>query len=453
MNEEIKQEKPPCLDRNTFLAEIERLYVEGHKTRDIARLLGENGNKVGRNLREIKRRWTRAAHRQQSALSLTQCAAVCREAMSGWQRSQKPKLTTTVYRDAGGSPVKSTVRRQEGPGDKTFLLAAVSALRTLRQFTADEASKTTKDGKPSDAHYVALLNVLRPEQVNMLDGNQLPEFRAALNRLRAQFRSMRRQIEGRKDGPDDSTAEDEAGAPGEAAPQDAAGPTTSCGAGGSPASDSRDGCTTISETPRGEDPGHSGGESPSAICQEAAEFAQASAPSVVIQAIGDLPMPVGNALRGVPSTAERHGGRSLQLPSIAKHRTGTGMSGNSHEAPPDEGAAQRPSDGGAASAPDRGAAGADVQPALNLDAKPKTDGPLPATTIMAQAAPAAPVPTPTAPGREVQPYPPIPLLNNKPPTPEVHRAYQQWQDHLLQSLLPRPLYGSALPRQPPQAGG
>ena len=122
MHDEIQKENPPSLDRNTFLAEIERLYAEGYPTREIAQLLHEDGNKVGRNLREIKRRWARAAERQRTALAQTQCAAVYREAMSGWRCSQQPKLTTTEHRDADGKPVKTTIRRQEGPGDKTFLL-------------------------------------------------------------------------------------------------------------------------------------------------------------------------------------------------------------------------------------------------------------------------------------------------------------------------------------------
>jgi hypothetical protein len=71
MNQDINQEKPPALDRMTFLAEIERLYLEGHRTREISQLLGEDGNKVGRNLREIKRRWACAARRQRAVVSQT----------------------------------------------------------------------------------------------------------------------------------------------------------------------------------------------------------------------------------------------------------------------------------------------------------------------------------------------------------------------------------------------
>ena len=120
MNEDINQEKSPCLDRNTFLSEIQRLYIEGRRTREIARLLGEDGNKVGRNLREIKRRWMRAATGNIPRPSASCPLAVCREAMSGWQRSQQPKIATTEHRDADGKAVKTTIRRQTGPGDKTF---------------------------------------------------------------------------------------------------------------------------------------------------------------------------------------------------------------------------------------------------------------------------------------------------------------------------------------------
>jgi hypothetical protein len=67
----------------------------------------------------------------------------------------------------------------------------------------------------------------------------------------------------------------------------------------------------------------------------------------------------------------------------------------------------------------------------------------PAVATAAQAATAAPAPTVSTPGLGTMPYPPIPLLNDKPPTPEVHLAYRQWQDHQWQSSMLRPLYGSA----------
>ncbi len=223
MNEDTDKEKSPCLDKNTFLAEIERLYIEGYPTRDIAQLLGVDGNKVGRNLREIKRRWARAAGRQRAALSQTQCAAVYREAMLGWQKSQQPKLTTTEHRDADGKAVKTAIRRQEGPGDKTFLLAAVSALKTVRQFAADRANAPlTKDGKPIDEYRLALLQIIRPEQVEMLDSDQRRDFRESLKRIRAEMADLRRQAKGRQKAPAGSPAADEAGPPSESAPNESA---------------------------------------------------------------------------------------------------------------------------------------------------------------------------------------------------------------------------------------
>ena len=36
MNEENEKKKPPDIDRETYLAEIERLYIEGLKTRETA---------------------------------------------------------------------------------------------------------------------------------------------------------------------------------------------------------------------------------------------------------------------------------------------------------------------------------------------------------------------------------------------------------------------------------
>ena len=36
MNEEKEKENPPPLDKNAYLAKIERLYIEGRRTREIA---------------------------------------------------------------------------------------------------------------------------------------------------------------------------------------------------------------------------------------------------------------------------------------------------------------------------------------------------------------------------------------------------------------------------------
>jgi hypothetical protein len=66
MNEQLEKEKSAATtnstaDKNTFLAEIERLYIARHPTRKIAESLGTDGYRVVRNLREIRKRWARAA--------------------------------------------------------------------------------------------------------------------------------------------------------------------------------------------------------------------------------------------------------------------------------------------------------------------------------------------------------------------------------------------------------
>jgi len=379
MNKEIDKEKTPSLDRMTFLAEIERLYLEGYPTREIAQLLGEDGNKVGRNLREIRRRWACAARRQRTVLSQTQCAAVYREAMSGWRRSQEPKFTTTEHHDANGDAVKTTTRRQEGPGDKAFLQAALGALKNLRQFAAEPASDSAKDGKPTDLHYMALLEILTPEQLDRLDADQIRAFRAALNRMQAFHARMERLAEGRQDGPAGSAAADEAGLSSEPAPQD-------------PSEDTRpnDGA-------------------PAAAPAEA-QPAMPSAPAQPLETRPD---------------------------SEATERTSSILAGSA---------------GACAAEPAR--AEPEEPCATVKDERPTkgpADDPCPAVAAVAQAAAAAPATAISAPGVGAPPYPPIPLPGGKPPTPEGHLAYQQWQDHLRQSLILGPLFGSALQQPPPQA--
>ncbi len=343
MNEETSKEESPGRDKDTFLAEIERLYLEGYPTREIAQLLGEDGNTVGRNLREIKRRWARAAVRQRAALSQTQCAAVYREAMRGWQRSQQPKLTITEHCDADGKAVKTSTRRQEGPGDKAFLVAAISALKTVRQFAADQANAPkTKDGKPIDAHYLALLQILRPEQLDSLDSDQIRDFSAAIDNVQAIVDDARRQAEGGHDGPAGSPAADEAGPPSEPSAQEL------------------------------------GGDS-------------------------------------APSGAE-----AVPAPADAQPVTAS--------------ASARP---------------LETKPTSDTCATEPMNDSRPAAATPSEAATAAPVPAVTTAGLGAMPYPPIPMLDGKPPTPEVHRAFQQWHNDTWQSLVLRPLFGNTLQPQPP----
>lgn len=133
MNEETEKEKPLQIDREAYWAENGRLYLEGPKSREIAMKLGQPGLNVGRNLREIKKRWARAATRQDAVLNQTQCATVYCEAMGGWQWSQNPKTTTTEENkigDKSGESARSVIRSEQGPGDKTFLTTAVGAEST-----------------------------------------------------------------------------------------------------------------------------------------------------------------------------------------------------------------------------------------------------------------------------------------------------------------------------------
>ena len=148
MSEENEKEKPPPIDRETYLAEIERPVPRGPEDPADRRQVGQPGLNVGRNLRELKNRWAHAAARQRAAVSQTQCAAIFREAMQAWFRSQQPKLTTTEQTNAEDQTVKTTIRRVEGPGDKTFLMAAVAALKALRQFDAPPGANRPRRGRP-----------------------------------------------------------------------------------------------------------------------------------------------------------------------------------------------------------------------------------------------------------------------------------------------------------------
>ena len=176
-------------------AEIERLHIEGLSDQEIADELRQDRRVIGRNLRELKKRWARAAARQHSILSQTQCAAVYREAMDGWRRSLDPKVTTTEHRDKEDAIDKTIDRRQEGPGDKSFLMAAIGALKALRQFAADEPAKP-----PSgiDAVLVELLNIMTPEQVKELEDDQLQRFRRAVEVRRREIERRRREAEQRE---------------------------------------------------------------------------------------------------------------------------------------------------------------------------------------------------------------------------------------------------------------
>jgi hypothetical protein len=74
VNEESDKENPPTADKNAYLAKIESLFLEGYSTDQISDLLGPKPLNIARNLREIKKRWARAALRQQCVLSQTPTA-------------------------------------------------------------------------------------------------------------------------------------------------------------------------------------------------------------------------------------------------------------------------------------------------------------------------------------------------------------------------------------------
>ena len=198
MNETPLEKKFAVFDKGAFLADIERLYLQGLTTREMAEKLGSDALVVSRNLRELKKRWSRAAARQEHALSQTQCATVFREAMQGWQRSLDPKTTTTEENKTGdknGESARSVTRREQGPGDKAFLQAAVAALKALRRFAAEQPDKP----RPGlDPYLVELLHEMTPEQVEPLSHEQLTRFRRAVDARRKELAQRRREADSRR---------------------------------------------------------------------------------------------------------------------------------------------------------------------------------------------------------------------------------------------------------------
>ena len=212
-------------EKKQFLADIQRLWMEGLANQEIADELGVERRIIGRNLRELKKRWTRAAARQSAILNQTQCATVYREAMDGWQRSQKPKVVTVEEHktDEQGRESTRTVKRQEeGPGDKTFLRTAVAALKTLRRFAAEPkpAAPARDDRSVVNAIAVDLLELMTPEQANSLSNEQVHKFRHAIDARRKELQQRRRDAEARRDdeeerdrAPDGVHEADQAGQP------------------------------------------------------------------------------------------------------------------------------------------------------------------------------------------------------------------------------------------------
>ncbi len=172
-------EKTPCFsDAHARIEEIEQLYIAGLTTYDIAEALGLRPRDVGRNLREIRKRYQRAARRQTQALAVSQCAAIQREAMEGWRRSQEQKRAVTTRRKSGEADVVTT-RTEDRPGNNAFLNTALRAMKQLRQI-AEEAPAVPRQA--SDAACLAILEVLTPEQVSILTRDQVRRFSTALDR-------------------------------------------------------------------------------------------------------------------------------------------------------------------------------------------------------------------------------------------------------------------------------
>ncbi len=152
--------------------------MAGLTTYQIAGQLGLRPRDVGRNLRETRKRHQRAARRQTQAFAVGQCAAIQREAMEGWRRSQEAKKTVTT-RHKSGEPDVVTTRTEDRPGNNAFLNTALRAMKQLRQI-AGEAPAVPRQA--SDAAQLAMLEVLTPAQAAALTPDQVQRFRTALDR-------------------------------------------------------------------------------------------------------------------------------------------------------------------------------------------------------------------------------------------------------------------------------
>ena len=246
---EIKSNEKTAAEKRQFLASLQRLFLEGFTPFQIADELGEDRRIVSRNLREIKKRWSRAATRQNAVLNQTQCATVYREAMDGWQRSQKPKLVTTEEDktdEQGRESGKKVTRQEEGPGDKTFLMTAVGALKALRRFAAEpkEAAPANDDRSVVNTLLVDFLQVITLEQAHGLSHEQVQRFRHAIDARRRELRQRRLDAEARRNDegcrpqePDAVHPTDQAGLPQELAPRSAGEGAGPGGGGEVPAAD------------------------------------------------------------------------------------------------------------------------------------------------------------------------------------------------------------------------
>jgi DNA-binding CsgD family transcriptional regulator len=189
--------------------EIEKLWLSGHSTKEIAEKLGGTPLSVARNLREVRRRWDRAAQRQQIAQT-PRHIAIYQEAMDAWQRSQRTKTTTTKQYQEDG-PVKVTVREADSVGDTRFLRTAMSALKALDQLADKRAAAPPRGAKKThdvNKLVVSMVNLLTPEQLQRLDAEQIVACREAAESVEREAWGVAREaggVERRKDrrvGPD-----------------------------------------------------------------------------------------------------------------------------------------------------------------------------------------------------------------------------------------------------------
>jgi hypothetical protein len=181
---------PIFSDARARVEEIEQLYAAGYSTYDIATRLELRPRDVGRNLREVRKRHQRAARRQTEIMAVGQCAAIQREAMEGWRRSQEPKQAVTTRRKSGEADVVTT-RTEDRGGNCSFLNTALRAMKQLRQF-AGEAPAAARPA--SDAVRLALLEVLTPAQAAALKPQQVQQFRTALDRWKVILNAVENEL-------------------------------------------------------------------------------------------------------------------------------------------------------------------------------------------------------------------------------------------------------------------
>jgi hypothetical protein len=201
MPETAKEAKRPSgfSDAHAQIEEIEQLYMAGLTTYQIADRLGLRPRDVGRNLRETRKRYQRAARRQTQAMAVSQCAAIQREAMEGWRRSQEQKRAVTTRRRSG-EPDVVTTRTEDRLGNNAFLNTALRAMKQLRQIAGEAPAAS---GRPSDPACLAILEVLTPEQAAKLTPHQVRQFSTALDRWSVLLNTVEDELH-----PTDAAAQD-----------------------------------------------------------------------------------------------------------------------------------------------------------------------------------------------------------------------------------------------------